>query len=140
MKRIYIMLCFVAVATSLQSCAQNVPKKIKNTKDLSKYSQATFAQGCFWHSEALFESIKGVEEAVSGYAGGNTKSPTYEDVGSGQTNHAETVNVYYDPAVVSYETLLKVYFASEDPTEVNGQSPDEGTQYRSIIFYRNNSE
>jgi peptide-methionine (S)-S-oxide reductase len=111
-----------------------------SAQDLSKYKQATFAAGCFWHEEALFESIKGVKEAVSGYAGGTTKNPTYEVVETGTTGHAESVNVYYDPAEVSYATLLKVYFTGQDPTQVNGQGPDEGTQYRSIAFYRNNDE
>lgn len=109
-------------------------------KDLSNFSQATFASGCFWCVEAVFESVKGVEEAVSGYAGGTTEKPTYEEVGSHKTGHAEAVTVYYDPAVVSYETLLKVYFGSQDPTQVDGQGPDEGTPYRSIIFYRNEQE
>ncbi len=113
----------------------------KNTeKDLSKYSKAAFAAGCFWHEEALFESVKGVKEAVSGYAGGHTTDPSYESIESGNTGHAESVMVYYDPSVISYGTLLKVYFAGQDPTQVNGQGPDRGTQYRSIAFYNNDSE
>ncbi len=109
-------------------------------KDLSKYNKAVFAAGCFWHEEALFESVKGVEEAVSGYAGGNTSNPTYESIETGTTGHAESVIVYYDPSVISYSTLLKVYFAGQNPTQVNGQGPDLGTQYRSIAFYNNDSE
>ena len=109
-------------------------------KDLSKDSQATFAAGCFWHEEALFESIKGVDEAVSGYAGGTAKDPTYEFIEGGNTGYAESVTVYYDPAIVSYATLLKVYFAAQDPTQSNGQYPDFGSQYRSIAFYDNASE
>lgn len=108
--------------------------------DLSQYSQATFASGCFWCMEALFESVKGVKAAVSGYAGGTVSHPTYEMVGGEKTGHAETVQVYYDPKIVSYETLLKVYFGSEDPTQINGQGPDQGSSYRSIIFYRSNDE
>jgi peptide-methionine (S)-S-oxide reductase len=88
----------------------------------------------------VFESVKGVEEAVSGYAGGKEPNPTYEKVGSHTTGHAETVQIYYDPSLVSYATLLKVYFASQDPTQVNGQGPDNGASYRSIIFYRNADE
>jgi peptide-methionine (S)-S-oxide reductase len=87
-----------------------------------------------------FESVKGVEEAVSGYAGGKELNPTYEKVGTNKTGHAETVQVYYNPSVVSYTTLLKVYFASQDPTQVNGQGPDRGASYRSIIFYRTPEE
>jgi peptide-methionine (S)-S-oxide reductase len=142
----------VLVAFSLCSCGQSGPAPDVKTiaanfskdpipADLSGYSQATFAAGCFWHEETLFESIKGVVNGVSGYAGGSTRSPTYEDVETGTTGHAETVNIYYDSSQVSYATLLKIYFESqEDPTEVNGQGPDKGTQYRSIVFYRNDKE
>lgn len=112
----------------------------KKNKDLSKYSKAVFAAGCFWHEEALFESIKGVEEAVSGYSGGNTPNPTYESIETGNTGHAESVMVYYDPSVISYSTLLKIYFAGQDPTQVNGQGNDIGTQYRSIVFYNSPEE
>jgi peptide-methionine (S)-S-oxide reductase len=108
--------------------------------DLAKHSKATFAAGCFWCEEAVFESIRGVAEVISGYAGGEEKNPTYEQVSAGRTGHAEAVEVYYDPAVISYETLLRVYFASLDPTQVNGQGPDHGAQYRSVIFYRNLEE
>ncbi len=110
-------------------------------KDLSKYSQATFAAGCFWHEETLFESIKGVVTVLSGYSGGKTENPNYEDVCTGSTGHAETVNIYYDSSKISYPTLLNIFFESQDdPTQVNGQGPDEGTQYRSAIFYRNAAE
>jgi peptide-methionine (S)-S-oxide reductase len=123
-------------------CGQQKKKTSSNkaTKDLSKYSKATFASGCFWCVEAVFESVIGVEEAESGYAGGKEPSPTYEDVSAHATGHAEAVQVYYDPSVVSYATLLKVYFASQNPTQVNGQGPDRGAPYRSMIFYRNNEE
>lgn len=109
-------------------------------KDLSEYNKAYFASGCFWCVEAVFESVNGVAEAVSGYQGGNTQNPTYEQIGTGRTGHAEAVEVYYDPAVVSYETLLKVFFGSHDPTTLNRQGPDRGTQYRSAIFYQNDEE
>ena len=152
MNRISAYLLPLLIAASLSSCGQavsgNDAKKIaanfskdQAPKDLSKYSQATFAAGCFWHEETLFESIKGVMDGVSGYAGGKTTSPTYEDVETGTTGHAETVNVYYDSTKITYPTLLKIYFESQkDPTQVNGQGPDEGTQYRSIVFYRNDKE
>lgn len=96
---------------------------------------AYFASGCFWCVEAIFESVRGVEEAVSGYAGGHTINPTYKKIGTGKTGHAETVAVYYDPEEVSFETLVVVFFGSHNPTTVNGQHPDYGTQYRSIAFY-----
>ncbi len=152
MKRINSFLSVLFISASLTSCGQSVStqtaKQIAHNfqkdvvpNDLSKYSQATFAAGCFWHEETLFESVSGVVKAVSGYAGGTKSSPTYEDVETGTTCHAETVNVYYDSSKISYATLLSVYFESmEDPTQVNGQGPDQGTQYRSIIFYRNTTE
>ena len=153
MDRIQGYLSAILLSASLSSCGQPVvsthtAKEVAANfrtdvvpQDLSKYSQATFAAGCFWHEETLFESIKGVVDGVSGYAGGTTGHPTYEDVETGNTGHAETVNIYYDSSKISYATLLKIYFESmEDPTQVNGQGPDEGTQYRSIVFYRNDKE
>lgn len=101
---------------------------------------ATFAEGCFWHTEIVFQSLEGVRDAVSGYAGGNDNTPGYEKVSTGETGHAESVNVYYDPSKISFQTLVKAFFASHDPTQVNRQGPDEGTQYRSIAFYRNEEE
>lgn len=101
---------------------------------------AYFASGCFWCVEAIFESVDGVEEAISGYAGGFTKNPTYQSIGTGKTGHAEAVAVYYNPKKVSFETLVKVFFGSHDSTTKNGQHPDYGTQYRSIAFYSNTSE
>jgi peptide-methionine (S)-S-oxide reductase len=99
---------------------------------------AVFAGGCFWGVEAVFESLKGVSKAVSGYSGGKTASPSYEQVSSGMTGHAESVKVTYDPSKVSYGTLLKVFFQiAHDPTELNRQGPDTGTQYRSAIFFSN---
>ena len=151
MNRISVFLSTILVV-SITSCGQTVsPQKAKVVaqnfsrddvpKDLSKYSQATFAAGCFWHEETLFESIKGVIDGVSGYAGGTKADPTYEDVETGTTGHAETVNIYYDSTKITYAQLLRIYFeAQEDPTQVNGQGPDNGTQYRSIIFYRNSGE
>ncbi len=138
----YLNLVLFAAAT-LSACAQNnktVTAQHTPETQLKNYSVATFAAGCFWHEEALFESVKGVKEAVSGYAGGKTSNPTYESLETGATGHAETVNVYYDPKAVNYETLVKVFFAGQDPTQVNGQGPDHGTQYRSIAFYRNDYE
>jgi peptide-methionine (S)-S-oxide reductase len=144
MKTVYTLLFSVFVLVTLSACGQIGKKPVKQThpseKELSRYSQATFAAGCFWHEEAMFESIKGVKEAVSGYAGGTTKNPTYDDIETGNTGHAETVNVYYDSSVITYPTLLKIYFAGQNPVQVNGQGPDLGTQYRSIVFYRNNTE
>jgi len=112
----------------------------KQDKDLSKYSKAVFASGCFWCVEAVFESVEGVEEAISGYAGGSAKQANYNDVSAGITDHAEAVEVYYDADAVSYETLLVVFFGSQDPTTLNQQGPDRGRQYRSTIFYKDDIE
>lgn len=132
----------ISCVNSKSESTKTIGKPVTETvpQDLSKYSKAYFASGCFWCVEAVFESVKGVKEVISGYAGGKEANPTYEEVGSGSTGHAESIEVYYDPTVVSYNTLLKVYFASQNPTQVNGQGPDNGRQYRSIIFYSNPTE
>lgn len=135
------------------SCQSNAKKKenpstgnemaesIKPTaQELEGYETAYFASGCFWCVEAIFESVKGVKEVVSGYAGGTKKNPTYEQVGSGRTDHAEAVEVYYDPEVISFTALVQVFFGSHDPTTLNQQGPDRGPQYRSIAFYKNEKE
>jgi peptide-methionine (S)-S-oxide reductase len=101
---------------------------------------ATFGGGCFWCMGEALSELKGVNRVVSGYAGGNTKNPTYEEVSTRTTNHAETVQVYYDPKVISYTTLAEAFFFAHDPTTLNRQGPDEGTDYRSIAFYRTPEE
>ena len=145
MKTIYSLLLIILLSLALTSCAQNKPTKKEATSkkekvDLTNYSKAVFASGCFWCVESVFESVKGVQEVISGYAGGDESNPTYEQVGSGQTGHAEAIEVYYDSTVVSYTSLLKVYFNSQDVTQINGQGPDRGSQYRSIILFTNEIE
>ncbi|MBV7269836.1 peptide-methionine (S)-S-oxide reductase MsrA [Winogradskyella luteola] len=103
-------------------------------------ARAYFASGCFWCVEAIYESVKGVDEVINGYAGGHTDDITYEKSNTGSTGHAEAVEVIYDPEVVSFATLVDVYFGSQNPTQVNGQGPDRGSQYRSIIFYQNDEQ
>lgn len=140
MKNLSILFFSFFMMLALVSCGQVQKKKPLPQKNLSKYSQAVFASGCFWCVEAAFESVKGVEEVISGYSGGKSPNPTYEHVSAHNTGHAEAIEVYYDSSIISYPTLLKVYFASQDPTQVNGQGPDKGESYRSIIFYRSSSE
>jgi peptide-methionine (S)-S-oxide reductase len=102
-----------------------------------KTERATFGAGCFWHVEDIFEHVKGVKSAISGYAGGNVPFPSYEMVHTGLTGHAEVVQVEFDPEVVTYEQLLKVFWACHDPTSINKQGEDEGPQYRSVILFHN---
>jgi peptide-methionine (S)-S-oxide reductase len=103
-------------------------------------SVAAFASGCFWCTEHIFEAVVGVDSAVSGYAGGNVPDPTYELVNTETTGHAETILVYYDPKLISYEELTNVFFTSHDPTTPNQQGPDKGSSYRSILFYNTPTE
>ncbi|WP_405576276.1 peptide-methionine (S)-S-oxide reductase MsrA [Winogradskyella sp. Asnod2-B02-A] len=103
-------------------------------------ARAYFASGCFWCVEAIYESVKGVEESISGYAGGFTENPTYEASNTGKTGHAEAVEIIYDPEVITFSELVDVYFGSQNPMQVNGQGPDNGSQYRSIIFYQNDEQ
>ena len=103
--------------------------------------KAVFAGGCFWGVEAVFRHVKGVESAVSGYAGGMVVKPSYEQVGTGKTGHAESVEVIFDPSKITYGQLLRIYFSvAHDPTQLNGQGPDVGTSYRSAIFYTNDEQ
>jgi peptide-methionine (S)-S-oxide reductase len=102
---------------------------------------AVFAGGCFWGVDAVFKHVKGVTAVVSGYAGGKKANPSYEQVSTGSSGHAESVSVTYDPKIVSYDTLLKVFFkVAHDPTQLNRQGPDSGTQYRSAIFYKSSEQ
>jgi len=128
---------------SLFGCAQTshvkIPLGIKGSPSKTE-SVADFSEGCFWHAEIVFQSLVGVRDAVSGYAGGTDTHPDYEKVCTGTTGHAETVQVYYDATRISYQTLVQAFFASMDPTQLNRQGNDAGTQYRSIAFYRTPKE
>ena len=105
------------------------------TEDARTYKTATFGAGCFWGVEEAFSRVNGVVATAAGYMGGSLKNPTYNDVCTGQTGHAEVVQVTYDPSKVSYEQLLAVFWSIHDPTQLNRQGPDIGTNYRSVIFY-----
>lgn len=127
----------------LTGCAQGqntdrAPAKLPTPKPGE--AVATFAGGCFWAQEEAFDQLLGVREVISGYAGGTTKNPTYEEVGTDQTGHAESVQIYYDPKVISYKDLLTAFFSSHDPTTLNRQGPDIGRDYRSVAFYRTPAE
>ena len=102
--------------------------------------KATFAGGCFWCMQPFFDHTKGVISTVVGYTGGHTENPTYEEVSSGETGHAESIEITYDPKIVTYEKLLDLFWHNIDPTAVNSQFVDEGTQYRSAIFYHNDEQ
>jgi peptide-methionine (S)-S-oxide reductase len=145
-----ILRCFAgcAVAVALASCTQSTadtgPAAAGQAATAgpaaqpgvdTKMEKATFAAGCFWGVEAAFRKIKGVTSATVGYSGGSLQNPTYRDVCTDNTGHAEVVQVEYDPAQVPYEQLLDVYWSIHDPTTLNRQGPDFGTQYRSVIFY-----
>lgn len=134
--------CQAKVKSNSSEVAQNeiLEKTAISAEALQQFETAYFASGCFWCVEAIFESVKGVKEVVSGYSGGKEENPTYEEVAYGRTSHAEAVEVYYDPEIISFQELVQVFFGSHDPTTYNRQGPDRGAQYRSIAFYKSKEE
>lgn len=156
-KKLFLMIRLLAIlflTAPLMACTSKNKTEKKGTEggavvasieksspqDLEGYEKAYFASGCFWCVEVIFESVKGVKEVISGYSGGAEENPSYEEVSYGRTSHAEAVEVYYDPKVISFFELVQVFFGSHDPTTLNRQGPDRGPQYRSIAFYRNSEE
>lgn len=137
--KLLTILFFAVMTACAQPPKEKLPVQTDQTGD-QNLKQAYFAEGCFWHTELVFQSLVGVKDAVSGYSGGTTTSPTYEQVCSGSTGHAETVRVIYDPRKISFEELAKVFFESHDPTTPNRQGNDVGASYRSIAFYRTPEE
>ena len=115
-------------------------KKSLNDQKHKKLKRAYFASGCFWCVESIYESVLGVEEVYSGYAGGKTENPTYERIITGRTGHAEAVEILYNPEIISFKNLLEIFFGTHDPTTLNRQGPDKGSQYRSIAFYQTKNE
>jgi peptide-methionine (S)-S-oxide reductase len=138
----FVLCTFTACGTAPLPATRDALAEPATLPEQNNVGTATayFGAGCFWVEEAMFEDLKGVSHVVSGYAGGTVEKPSYEAVSSGETGHAETVQIQYDPQVISYPTLLQVFFGSQDPTQVDGQGPDEGSQYRSVVFYQNEAE
>ena len=141
---------FLCAALALSACrpapvrateAAALPPEPSPVGVTASTDTAVFAGGCFWGVEAVFEHLNGVSTAISGYAGGKVRSPSYEEVSTGTTGHAESVLVVYDPSRISYDQLLQVFFAvAHDPTQLDRQGPDVGTQYRSVVFYRSDAQ
>src|ERR1700754_199408 len=136
------LILYIAGVFLFVGCAngQSSDKFAKLPQPKAGEAIATFGGGCFWSMSEAMAELKGVNKVISGYAGGNTKNPTYQQVSSQSTNHAETVQVYYDPKKISYDKLVEGFFFAHDPTTLNRQGPDEGTDYRSIAFYRTPEE
>jgi peptide-methionine (S)-S-oxide reductase len=134
-KHILFILTFIAFTGN--ACAQQQKNQEKETMQLTDptYQLATFGNGCFWCTEAIFQRVEGVSKVVSGYTGGKVKNPTYKEVCSGLTGHAEAIQLTFDPKKISYEELLEIFWQTHDPTTLNRQGADVGTQYRSAIFY-----
>jgi peptide-methionine (S)-S-oxide reductase len=120
--------------------AQGTPTLLEPVEVPAGMAKATFASGCFWCSEALFQQLKGVQSVVSGYSGGSSKNPTYEEICSDTTGHAEAIQVTYDPKIISYRELLEVFWKTHDPTTPDRQGHDVGSQYRSVIFYHTDEQ
>ncbi len=147
MKSLPIKLCLILFLYYNYSSAQNYIAQLNNIKNLEpvevnsdKIYKAYFASGCFWCVETIYESLKGVMEVNSGYSGGFTDNPTYKLVNTETTGHAETIEVIYNPKIINFSDLVDVYFGSQNIEQINGQGPDSGSQYRSIIFFQNEQE
>jgi len=128
-KKFYILILFVLLMNL-----------ITHSQNKAKMEIATFGSGCFWCSEAIFEQLNGVESAVSGYSGGKTENPTYNEVCTGETGHAEVIQINDNPELISFTELLEVFWQTHDPTTLNRQGADVGTQYRSVIFYHSQNQ
>lgn len=142
MKFGFSMLAFILLIAG-SSCGQKSKQAtttMVNEPVREGLAVATFGSGCFWCTEAVFQNVEGVEKVESGYSGGKVKNPTYKEVCSGLTGHAEVIQVHYDAAKVSYEELLEIFWKTHDPTTLNRQGADEGTQYRSVVFYHNEEQ
>ena len=132
LKAFLVFITLIITAMTFSDQTDTVSNQNSNTTE-----KATFGMGCFWCSEAVFQDLKGVQKVQSGYEGGQTENPTYKEICTGTTGHAEVIEVTYNPQEISYETLLEIFWKLHDPTTLNRQGADVGTQYRSVIFYHN---
>jgi peptide-methionine (S)-S-oxide reductase len=139
-KIIAVVLVLAVTAALIEGCPKKQERKNMSTSDESRLEKATFAAGCFWGIEAAFSKINGVKSTTVGYTGGHLQKPTYEQVCSGKTGHAEAVQISYDPKIVSYEELLEVLWKIHDPTTPDRQNQDVGYQYRSAVFYHSEDQ
>ena len=148
MKKLIFFILLSPIFVISGACQPIIKKEVSSQNNITPVQaesqdglkKAYFASGCFWCVEAIYESVKGVQESISGYSGGHTKKPTYESSNTGRTGHAEAVEIIYDPTIINFKELVEVYFASQNITQKNGQGNDIGSQYRSIIFYQNEEE
>ncbi len=144
MKKNILFITLIFAALFLSGCMENsnnAQTKIEEKMyDQNKYEVAAFGAGCFWCTEAVFQRLKGIVKVESGYSGGSVPNPSYEAVCTGKTGHAECTQITYDPKIISYKELLEVFWKTHDPTTLNRQGADAGTQYRSVIFYHNDEQ
>jgi len=142
--KVFLTIAAALTAVTLsfsQTKKPDLAHRQSDSKPMNNETQlATFGAGCFWCTEAVFLNVKGVTKVVSGYEGGKVKNPSYREVCTGETGHAEVTQISYDPSKVSYEELLEVFWNTHDPTTLNKQGADEGTQYRSVVFYHNDEQ
>jgi peptide-methionine (S)-S-oxide reductase len=143
-KFVLLLIVTIGFVVSVFGCkevkSKNNESEIIEMDSVQNLEKATFGSGCFWCTEAIFERVEGVHKVVSGYAGGKVKNPTYAEVCEGTTGHAEVIQLSYDPEVISYDELLEIFFKTHDPTTLNRQGADVGTQYRSVIFYHDEEQ
>lgn len=134
---VFISLIFFSCDNTV---SKNNQEKVMDNQVKSNLEIATFGSGCFWCTEAIFERVKGVQKVISGYSGGTTDNPTYKEVCTGTTGHVECTQIYFDPSIITYDELLEIFWKTHDPTTLNRQGNDVGTQYRSVIFYHNEEQ
>jgi len=136
---VFLIIGIVYLSASTQN-NKLIAQTMNNSNEVSNYQTATLAGGCFWCLEPIFEELQGVQQVDVGYSGGDVPNPTYRQVTTGRTGHAEVIQLSFDPEIISYEEILTVFFTIHDPTQLNRQGPDVGTQYRSAVFYHNDSQ